>query len=403
MSSCPGAATEDLTSNLCANRSCLGSHRRARLESATRRKRVRESSRDRGPTEVRRRIESESMPAGLTSILIVDDEIHRDDPLVQLLTLGGFAIECAGTVSVALARVAATPFDAIVLDVRLPDANGLTLLDSLRHKGIESPVVVITGSYFAAEHEAVARRLGAFDFKRKPLDAEELASTLKGAIQQRSNRSRIVSRTIPDSLDVQTTIGQASFPIAVKNVDSGEPHTLKEAVVDNETAIEHVLKEIPTLERKLRRAFPRALEDQITDAVEDAVLEYLADSSGAQSLRRELFGARMYQASWRNLANLLDVERRRRSRETKYAKLIPTAYTPHPEAELPVEQRDATTTLKFAVSDPERAALRLWLGGERRSAPLASALGLSHLAPSAQRQEVKRFKDRLLKRFARAR
>ena len=63
--------------------------------------------------------------------------------------------------------------------------------------------------------------------------------------------------------------------------------------------------------------------------------------------------------------------------------------------------RTRQSILDIAIDPPEREALFRWLNGESGTTPLAQALGISALSESQQRREVKRFKDRILKRIAR--
>src|SRR5437867_9129391 len=80
----------------------------------------------------------------------------------------------------------------------------------------------------------------------------------------------------------------------------------------------------PRLRRQLRCAFGHVSYDLVEDAVEEAIVQYalhptIFDASRGVSLNRFL-----YQLSWRNMADSVDAERRRRSREEKYSQAVPT-------------------------------------------------------------------------------
>lgn len=157
------------------------------------------------------------------------------------------------------------------------------------------------------------------------------------------------------------------------------------------------------LQRRLQRVFPRTAADLIADAVEDALLEYARrpdrfDPSRDVPLERYLFTA-----ASRNLINALDSERRRREREARCGEVMLAAKLEATLDELEAV-RELETKLESSVvasSKHERAAVHLWLAGERRTQALAEALALSHLTFHNQRVEVKRFKDRILKRCLR--
>jgi DNA-binding NtrC family response regulator len=118
-----------------------------------------------------------------TRILYVDDEI--DTALVRLLEIEGFRVEIASTGSGALARAVEHRFDAIILDLHLPDMFGLTVLARLAASRIHSPVLVITGCYGEEEMERQALQAGADAFRRKPLLSDEIAATLRDIIARR--------------------------------------------------------------------------------------------------------------------------------------------------------------------------------------------------------------------------
>ena len=78
------------------------------------------------------------------SILVIDDEEIMREILEALLTREGYSVRTAPTASEGLELAKAMPFDAVVLDVMLPDMNGITALEELRRIDEELPVVMIT-------------------------------------------------------------------------------------------------------------------------------------------------------------------------------------------------------------------------------------------------------------------
>jgi CheY-like chemotaxis protein/AraC-like DNA-binding protein len=120
-------------------------------------------------------------PAGPTVLLIDDDEGSLQTWRL-LLAHGGFEVDQArsGAVGLALARRAV--YDVVVLDLRLPDMTGLTLLMALRGRGIDTPVLIVTGF---ATHESTAQafRLGVADVLEKPI-GEELVAAVRRVVEQ---------------------------------------------------------------------------------------------------------------------------------------------------------------------------------------------------------------------------
>lgn len=163
---------------------------------------------------------------------------------------------------------------------------------------------------------------------------------------------------------------------------------------------------LSALQRRLRRRFPRAPDDSIVNAVEDALLDYAARPARFDPSRGVPLEAYILRASTCNLVDDLRAEHRRRARESRYASsvLFDSRSPGLREFEPRYDQQTLDTELDFsamAANDSEASALRLWLGGEKRWPRLAEALGARELPPDQQRAEVKRFKDRILSRLRR--
>ncbi|MGI8780071.1 MAG: response regulator transcription factor [Solirubrobacteraceae bacterium] len=109
-------------------------------------------------------------------ILVVEDEARIAAFLVKALRAHGYAAEHVVTGAEALERLAARDrWNLVLLDLGLPDMDGLDVLKSLRDGGSTLPLIVITAR--AAEREDVLRR-GADDFVAKPLSLKDLLSRI---------------------------------------------------------------------------------------------------------------------------------------------------------------------------------------------------------------------------------
>ncbi len=113
------------------------------------------------------------------SVLVVDDEFLIRWSLRELLTSEGFDVEEAATGLAARKLFAERPFSAVLLDIRLPDTDGLGLLQELLATR-SVPIILITAH--GTEDMAVeALQLGAYGFLRKPFDANEMLTLVSGA------------------------------------------------------------------------------------------------------------------------------------------------------------------------------------------------------------------------------
>ncbi len=114
-------------------------------------------------------------------VLIIDDEENIGRSLKLILEREGYAV--ATCTSFAEGRAYSNRVDAYLVDVRLPDGNGIDLLRQLRQSGVESPVIMISGHGTIAD-AVEATRAGAFDFLEKPLSRDRVLLALKNALEQ---------------------------------------------------------------------------------------------------------------------------------------------------------------------------------------------------------------------------
>src|SRR3984893_1287718 len=151
-----------------------------------------------------------SSPAG--SVLIIDDEAAIRESLETLLELEGYEVNSAATADEGLARIGDRSFDLVLLDLALPDRNGLDLLAELHGNDAQLSVIMIT-AYGTVENAVKAMQAGATNFVQKPWDNEKLLADvriavgrhrteaenvqLKRALKQRYNFEHIVGKSEP--------------------------------------------------------------------------------------------------------------------------------------------------------------------------------------------------------------
>ena len=120
-------------------------------------------------------------------ILVVDDDRVLRDALRRALTLGGYDVRLADGGYEGLAQVAESRPDAIVLDVLMPDVDGLEVCRRLRSAGDRTPVLMLTARD-AVDDRIAGLDAGADDYLVKPFDVEELKARLR-ALLRRSGES----------------------------------------------------------------------------------------------------------------------------------------------------------------------------------------------------------------------
>lgn len=122
---------------------------------------------------------------GTKRILIVDDEPNIGRSLQMILEREGYAVAICH--SAANFRAYSGRVDAYLLDVKLPDGNGIDLLREIRGRGTPSSVIMISGHGTIAD-AVEATRAGAYDFLEKPLSRDKVLLALKNALEQSSLR-----------------------------------------------------------------------------------------------------------------------------------------------------------------------------------------------------------------------
>ena len=115
-------------------------------------------------------------------ILVVDDEPNIRTTLSRALDLEGFAAETAATAQEALDKVQQWRPDLVLLDLRLPDHDGLWVIEQLSADPSPPPVVMMSG-HGTVETALKAVRLGALDFLEKPIQGDRLTVTLRNALR----------------------------------------------------------------------------------------------------------------------------------------------------------------------------------------------------------------------------
>jgi len=125
----------------------------------------------------------------MNHILIVDDEAEIRSSLEEILREEGYGVATAGTAAEAIAMVQDAPYDVVLLDIWLPDRDGLDVLNDVHALAAEArPEVVIISGHGTIETAVKATKLGAYDFLEKPLSLDRTLIVLKNAVEARRLR-----------------------------------------------------------------------------------------------------------------------------------------------------------------------------------------------------------------------
>jgi DNA-binding NtrC family response regulator len=122
------------------------------------------------------------LPHKKIKIIVVDDELSIRESLKGWLQQDGYQVETAAGGLEALAKSAERRFDIMLIDVKMPEMDGLTLLKKIKETDPDIAVIMMT-AHGAIQDAVEAMKLGAYDYLLKPFDLEEFSLTVEKLVQ----------------------------------------------------------------------------------------------------------------------------------------------------------------------------------------------------------------------------
>ena len=157
-------------------------------------------------------------PEALGNVLVVDDDEMNRDMLSRRLARKGFDVVVAEDGSEALALVAETDFDLILLDIMMPGIDGLQVLERLRreHSPVELPVIMATAKD-ESEDVVYALKLGANDYVTKPLDFPVVLArvTTQLSLRRATRDLEAAHARMKKDLDAAARVQRAMMPASM--------------------------------------------------------------------------------------------------------------------------------------------------------------------------------------------
>ncbi|MDH3289638.1 MAG: sigma-54 dependent transcriptional regulator [Gemmatimonadota bacterium] len=117
-------------------------------------------------------------------ILIVDDELSVRGSLEEWFREDGFHVETAEDGNRAIAKMEAGPYDIVLLDLKMPGMDGITVQRRVREIDPGAAIIILT-AYASVETAVEALKLGAFDYITKPVDPDDLSNLVRNALRQK--------------------------------------------------------------------------------------------------------------------------------------------------------------------------------------------------------------------------
>ncbi len=125
-----------------------------------------------------------SSQSHLGKILVIDDEISIRKTIGTMLTKQNYYVETAESFQAIKDRLFIADYDALILDIVLPDVDGITILHEINKANLNLPTIMLTGAP-SLETAKMSVKYGAFDYLIKPVKKEVLLNELRNAIQKK--------------------------------------------------------------------------------------------------------------------------------------------------------------------------------------------------------------------------
>jgi DNA-binding NtrC family response regulator len=196
------------------------------------------------------------MPKG--SILVVDDEAEIREGLQELLASENFEVTLAETGVSGLAKLEERPFDLILLDVSLPDRNGIDMLRDIHQRDPNLAVILIT-AFGSIDMARAAFKSGAQDYITKPWNNDELIAQISLAIEGRRLREENVhlKRALKQRYNFPNIVGKSEKMLAVLDLVAQIAPSRSTVLVSGEsgTGKELIAKAIHSASTRADKAF----------------------------------------------------------------------------------------------------------------------------------------------------
>ncbi|MBH1974307.1 MAG: response regulator [Rhodobacteraceae bacterium] len=142
-------------------------------------------------------------------ILVVEDDLPLAEALTTLLLSSGYAVDCVHDGASAEALVAVERFDLVILDLNLPEMDGLAVLNAMRKRANPAAVMILTARG-AAEDRVRGLDLGADDYMPKPFDVREFEARVRSLLRRQAG---LRSATV--------TVGTLSLDLTTRQISAG--------------------------------------------------------------------------------------------------------------------------------------------------------------------------------------
>ena len=185
----------------------------------------------------------------MAEILIVDDEIGVRELLTEVLQDEGHSVTLAANGAEAREQMKRPSIEVVLLDIWMPDTDGITLLKEWMSAGFQIPVIVMSG-HATIDTAVEATKIGAYDYLEKPITLSKLTNTIKNATE------KTPMGTLFDSQSEQQIVG-----VSQKGVDATDKRIASKKGSAQKLQVQKVVISEDTEEVKEATALTEARND----------------------------------------------------------------------------------------------------------------------------------------------
>ena len=126
-------------------------------------------------------------------LLVIEDELSLQEMMATTLRKDGYVVETASDYSTAVSKLGSYSYDCILLDITLPDGNGLDILENIKNSG-NAVNVIITSARDSIDDKIRGLELGADDYLAKPFHLAELVARIRSVTRRSRNAGELAYR-----------------------------------------------------------------------------------------------------------------------------------------------------------------------------------------------------------------
>lgn len=209
------------------------------------------------------------------NILVIDDEAAQRDVLTGYLKKRGYKISSASSGKEGIENVRTNPVDIILSDYKMPDLNGIEVLEQIKKINPEISFVIVT-AYGTVENAVKAMRLGAFDYISKPVDLDELDLMIERIIEHKNLKSenQFLKTQLQEKYKISSIVSQSQKMEEVINVAARVADSKANVLItgENGTGKEVLAKAIHYISPRKNAAFVTVNVPALTETLLESEL-----------------------------------------------------------------------------------------------------------------------------------